>query len=1098
MPADIPHIRSKDGLLFNESSEEIIDALGLIGKDYERPRKFSDKRSLSFSDPVTRKYPSRSIVSPIQRNLSPKDLVIRYLREVLPLIDSAPLSLERDESDELDASSQKKLLDVFGGINGKWLKARGWDETHVMTWAWLLLGESAERSAFRLHHTICRESQDALATKVPQFVILLLAKRTSMTARGLQSLLGSVHTYMDSLQYRTPKLLAHGRVRSSFIPHPKDDQIGMYEFMFMMLVVRLVRTARAVLPAALIEIAGMFCQYMNGRNFHQNPKCTPEGHLLYRRAETTYLYNTVLKLIAVPIGLRPVEAAMYQRQAQRILLERMNRFEPPLVIDRKGIRAITATQLLKPKTEEEQKWAELKSSSWPPWKEDKLGIDADIGPEYGISQAKETLHYSKAAGYASGQWEDTASILSGWDVDNSPTIQTRVYQPDVTRAFAEDDSDKTLSILTVARMNATRTLNEAWAAFLLWKDQRLSKVGSTRVYHAMLRKLHQASQSQARPHDIWAGNGEDVATLPGDELEIHPEPHEQKAIYVQRLPPSFLDFLREMVEDGVKFNDDMLCLLMQNAKTSDELKLAFATAQLSLRDTLADIGVPELANQGRGTVVTSTSTSSRVLQILLQSLARIGSSWSEDPRRNSSEQNSNATFNINFLQASIKGALDNHIRDRRTWEIIIYSLAEAQSRICLDSKVRLWSSAYVFSDKLIGIINWKTAAEIVQRMNHRDVPMDLWIFRSLCMCFRTALIHSARIISIHGGMQYIPMSYRASVGDVLNNGPKFLTQVFRSLVLPVQNLASPTRYMGSHTLLEIPTGRQLYPFIRVLGLARDYSGLRDLVNFMHKHKSALCSAAEEFSWGKPLLRKCLVAIRVYTERSWYGRDLFMQELLWLDNPKGEQYTRSKNLRPSQALHRQETAEAVKTVPISRAEETRASGQSNSKHPMDWILEPKETWSNEAQLASQELEKELYEDDHGDIGDENLDQNAEKQPEEDMEGWVNESKRRRYSEDAGDDEVGFENFLGGDRKDSVPRNEPDVNAEDHLSHMRLGAEADEKEESSDSVGPEAPEEIRMEIFELVSDMKELGGWPSDELVERYLWKVNYLRHDSNRR
>ncbi|KAL0260586.1 hypothetical protein SLS55_004276 [Diplodia seriata] len=76
-----------------------------------------------------------------------------------------------------------------------------------------------------------------------------------------------------------------------------------------------------------------------------------------------------------------------QQRAQFTVLRGMSEYQPPLTITQQGYRGIARVQIAQLKTQDERKWAELKSTSWPPWKVDRTAMDSDIGPEHGISRA---------------------------------------------------------------------------------------------------------------------------------------------------------------------------------------------------------------------------------------------------------------------------------------------------------------------------------------------------------------------------------------------------------------------------------------------------------------------------------------------------------------------------------------------------------------------------------------------------------------------------------------------------------------------------------------------------------------------------------------
>ena len=69
-------------------------------------------------------------------------------------------------------------------------------------------------------------------------------------------------------------------------------------------------------------------------------------------------------------------------------------------------------------------------------------------------------------------------------------------------------------------------------------------------------------------------------------------------------------------------------------------------------------------------------------------------------------------------------------------------------------------------------------------------------------------------------------------------------------------------------LLEVPHPACLHAFVRVLGLRRDYDGLLDLVEWMSLFADEINAAADDSANGNRMMRRCLIAIRVFMERSW--------------------------------------------------------------------------------------------------------------------------------------------------------------------------------------------------------------------------------------
>ena len=216
------------------------------------------------------------------------------------------------------------------------------------------------------------------------------------------------------------------------------------------------------------------------------------------------------------------------QKAQMYLLDHMSRFQPALPVNRVGYRALVSVQLRQPKTDRERDWASLQSKAWPPWKQDRNGLDADKDMHYGTSRARRAISRSVEDGYAPRDWELASGILAGWDTDNSPTIQTRGAPPSMKVSKAEtlennqapkDQDAKDGVLVWAARIRATRTLDEAWAGFQSYSSQ--ASQWDLSVWFEMYKKLVYARISKEKPYVSRNGTGPASAVTqvtPGDDF----------------------------------------------------------------------------------------------------------------------------------------------------------------------------------------------------------------------------------------------------------------------------------------------------------------------------------------------------------------------------------------------------------------------------------------------------------------------------------------------------------------------------------------------------------------------------------------------------
>ena len=564
------------------TSARLIEALGPVGKEYARAKEAAYKIDYTFVDPMVvaldhhrgfleaekAKEKLELVIKEGKFKYSSKELLVQYLLHVEPLLEYQTRTENPiNDNPQLDSA----LLRVFDDYAVKKLERSGYDITNLMDWAWILKAETVEKAAKRLTvltHTGVQKQ--GFFRSVPHFIFLFLLRRQNTNARAVRLLLVYVWKWMEqpgktvnamALQNPRAKELANDVNTVRFVI---DDPLLMREDMFMVMVIRLLRLARQVWPAACESIVALLCRYLDGVNFHRNSSLSAD-EASDGEARLTFMYNTILRLLSMPSSLHPFQSALFQQRAQFSLLRRMNKFDPPLLVDRKGYRAVVSMQLMHKKTLREREWARMKARSWPPWKEDKLGIDASIGVEHGISRAREALRRAREAGYAADDWDAAASILSGWDTDGSPTIQTRAVpvtpQNRLLETSLNSRDDNRSAPLWAARVRATRTLDEAWSCFLSYKDQ--ASLLRPSVYYALYDKLVYDEKMKSSGSISHPQNEQ---TLPGDGKEVLPAPESPKeATYVRIPPPTWDDFFQMMAKDGIKLSGRFLVNLLANA-----------------------------------------------------------------------------------------------------------------------------------------------------------------------------------------------------------------------------------------------------------------------------------------------------------------------------------------------------------------------------------------------------------------------------------------------------------------------------------------------------------------------------------------------------
>lgn len=825
----IPERRWESEVLFT-TTEDLIAALGPMGLQYEIPQELMGRvinlsylrnpallalnREEAFKEAREAEIKARIVRKEKTRAINLKDLLIQYLLHVDPILKfQARLETSDFTNPQLDAA----LLKVFNKDVTRFCKRTGWDITDLMNWSWVLTSETTERAATRMlaiaHQGFIKING---GRSIPPFVFIFLLRRRDPSAEALRCLLIYAWALMEnseSLMEPLPPLenLANEALRgerlrtTGIVKSTNDDPHGMQVPVFMIMVIRLLRSARKVWPAACDSIVALINRYLDGINFRegasQTTSLTSED-----TAQLTYMYNTLLKLVSLPASLGPFQSAFHQQRAQFSLLRRMNEFQPPLIVDSRGYCAVVSMQLRHKKTLKEREWAQMKARSWPPWKEEKLGIDADISVEHGISRAMEALRRSWEAGYAPDNWDAVASILSGWDTDASPTIQTRVVH--LPRERRTEDAQ-----IWASRLQATRTLDEAWSCFLSYKDQKIGPIGASHMYHLMFEKIvHDAKRPPA-------GNANPNSTvypseqppLPGDGLEVLATPESpREAIYVRRPSPTIDELIEMMAQDKIRPNKRLLSSIFANAPT-----LEIGLQQLE-ESTIPNAHVRVLADGKPPSTPEAQAVLESIPLYLFSSFIRLLTRFSPRmPDRNgpnesalvqselilgsimektkptrpdslqipSDSENSLALASspqsvaLNPLLKAIQLVLARKPRYRPAWYHLLQALSDP--RVMTDVFSKSVDQDYE------NITKWQMSCRLLYEMHEVGLTLDLRGFRTLCVGLENAIFASERLSRDPGRRRRNndPRDDMSSyVEDVLSTGLPLLKEIFRDVV----------------------------------------------------------------------------------------------------------------------------------------------------------------------------------------------------------------------------------------------------------------------------------------------------------------------------
>ena len=821
--------RRSDSAIHISTSEDLIAALGPIGTEYVRPEGLLGKVDLSYiKNPMLLTLDRRKAIEEAvkveeetkrlnnegNRVRRLKDVLVQYLQHVDPIL---KYHARFKESHFVNPRLDDALLKVLDKYNSRLLNFGGWDITDLMNWAWILTSETTERAATRL---LALAHQGFTKMKggrsIPQFVFLFLLRRRNQSPEALRSLLIYAWELMEKSEslleplvpldkHANETLPGNGLTSIRLVKSVEDDPLGMRESVFMIMIIRLLRSARRVWPAACVSIVALINRYLDGLNFRkgvsQTTILTSED-----TAQLTFMYNSLLKLVSLPASIGPFQSVFHQQRAQFNLLKRMNQFQPPLTVDRRGYRAVVSMQLMHKKTLKEREWASMKAKSWPPWKEEKLGIDADINVEHGISRAMEALRGSWEAGYGPDNWDAMASILSGWDTDRSPTIQTRAIRHPHSRRTKESE-------VWASRIQATRTLDEAWSCFLSYKDHNLESSKGSTVYHQMFGKIIQDAKRLAAEDNnpIETRHADEQPPLPGDGIEVMAAPESpREGVYIRRPPPTVDEFLEIMVKDEVRLSNKFLRSLLANAPTL-EIGLHYfeastePDAHVFVLSDEQPLNTPE-AQAALATIPSFIFTS--LIQLLTRfslkmptkdligtaALAQSGSELgtleekgeSPQPASVQSSPDSDQSLEVppcprpmirNPLLKALQLVLTRKPRYRPAWYPLLLALSDPRVVIDVSSRVADYDYQHIEA--------WQMTCRILNEMLEIDLTIDLYCFRILCVTLEKAIFAGERLSRnphLQPGDKESRDKMSSYVDYVLSTGLPLLKEIFKDLV----------------------------------------------------------------------------------------------------------------------------------------------------------------------------------------------------------------------------------------------------------------------------------------------------------------------------
>lgn len=872
--------------------------------DYQQPRRRHTHREGLLSQKIlhstaVRRQKHRSMMA-VRRpsRVSLQTILADYIQSLDTLLSRNRLPGDHDSN---HASKVDEAVErVFNDRHLQLLSAQGYSAEDIMAWAWILKANHSFQAALRLfvlarHYAL----QEQNTTKrIPPFIHLLLLRRKHLDVRAFRVLLLYSLHIMNHQPLPTiasvVESISKGSEPEITLPS-KREQPRVSAPTAMSMVKLLLYHARCLWPAAQLSIAHSFASFLVHTLTEKD--ATPKHILRLNRLRANY-FNACLWLLSIPSKHSPFVSASIQQRAQFELLKAMAAHRPVLPVNRRGYQAVVAVQLSHKKTAAEKLSASYKAASWPPWKEEKLGIDSQRGNEGMRSRAMQVMSQMKEAGYSHTVWEEVASILAGWDTDGSPTIQTRSLTSSPDKLSTSAKSRPNDPAIWVARIRATRTVREAWACFLSYQDQGLPPC--MRIYHAMAQKL------VFRRHAIERNFDRVSLSLPGDGLEVFPEPSSARdVIYVRSEPPSLDDLLKQMLSQGIRPSGRFLALLLGSCTSfrSGLDYLSCSTLSTKQVRALCTLWPDRYDPDAMNTIRTLPHYLFLAFIQFLCKFSKFDSLYIAGYNLRMADlfpvvmqdAHVSSTKTTLFSYGHVLGENDqiHHPRALAHAVQLLRTLKPRYTSAWLPLLRALASPRVTVQDRKMRrdvqrFLAWYEVVEVIGWMRKIDVEPGMDGLLILCNAFSHAVaagirdpsaaeegLHTVREALRRNGV--LSVSVPRTFEEMVHEGLRLLKAHFDRLVLPVPQLSTDVdgnddrdAVTGSSVppMFQVPAPAVLHGFVRALGTAEDYDGLLNLLQWMSRFAPVLKERADELTNGERMMRRTLVAVRVFLEGSW--------------------------------------------------------------------------------------------------------------------------------------------------------------------------------------------------------------------------------------
>ncbi|KAK1825067.1 hypothetical protein LTR12_000608 [Friedmanniomyces endolithicus] len=850
----------------------LTEALQAAGKDYATARVRRGKRDLShvnvgraegweqFERNAARHQHDPPVALAHTTDLTLERLVASCIQRMSTLQETG--QAERDSPFQLTSSE-----DAF-------LRKQGYGKPDLEVWARIV----SLRDPLDAANSLADLVQAPDERHVPVFLLTFLLRRDDFKSRALFVLLEICPRLLD------------GHLRRTGLTAPSENTIFV-------IFVRLVRHARDVWPSGMQPITELLLAYLPKASMAHS---APLNNL-------TNMLNKAMHLLSLETAVAPFQDNPHQEAAIVRILRFMTEHQPQLQITRDGYRAVVRIQLAQKKTPGEQQWAGLKALSWPPWKQNRTAMDADItAEEHGTTAAAATLRRMREAGYRPTEWERTAELHAGWDVDGTPAIQRRALLGTGSTRFQSQ------SAVWAARIASTRTAQEAWAAYLASEDALVPP--SDDIHYAIVQMLYgeekrqRTSANREKSEDEPSEQRERL--LPGDAKEVVPLPPSTHLYTYTRLPvPTVEGFVRHLQSRHFQLGHRALAFVVAHAA---RLRLGFSYLEASLShipgiDTLLSFDLDA------STAVVSDPLFTAFIQLLcrfsnvplntLGGKARSASFRTHKPllRDGNMFHPLNPRHPIVFALELLRA---RGTTSPQAWNAVLQALSRDATlesmRFLRTADTSLSAESDLLGHSRGAITVYGLVSRTLSLLQDAHTDLDSQGFHCLCLTVENLAIGCWTILRSDVDETTAPKRGKSrglleptapqDANTLLRSDShvKRLKGMFDTLIGVAPKTAKsphpstaaddssippppPTTALpppGPLPLLHIPSTAVLHAYVRALGWMADHAGLLSLIRWMVAHRDELNPQWSRERNSREMLRKALTASRVFLERNW--------------------------------------------------------------------------------------------------------------------------------------------------------------------------------------------------------------------------------------